>query len=49
MTADRHVHFVDGAGLGFWRASVMLKAMKVREKAGQEGGAAKGMETAAPN
>ncbi len=49
VTADRHVHFVDGAGLGFWRASVMLKAMKAREKAGQEGGAAKGMETAAPN
>ncbi|KAA0582831.1 DUF3095 family protein [Azospirillum oryzae] len=47
VTADRHVHFVDGAGLGFWRASVMLKAMKAREKAGQEGGAAKGMETAA--
>lgn len=23
--ADRHVHFVDGAGLGFWRASVVLK------------------------
>ena len=23
--ADRHVHFVDGAKLGFWRASVMLK------------------------
>ncbi|KAA0598416.1 hypothetical protein J2848_001237 [Azospirillum lipoferum] len=35
VTADRHVHFVDGAGLGFWRASVMLKAMKSREKAGQ--------------
>lgn len=35
VTADRHVHFVDGAGLGFWRASVMLKAMKAREKAGQ--------------
>jgi hypothetical protein len=26
--ADRHVHFVDGDGLGFWRASVMLKAKK---------------------
>ncbi len=25
FSADRHVHFVDGAGLGFWRASVMLK------------------------
>jgi hypothetical protein len=24
--ADRHVHFVDGAGLGFWRASEVLKA-----------------------
>jgi len=24
--ADRHIHFVDGAALGFWRASVMLKA-----------------------
>ncbi|CAK0756005.1 DUF3095 family protein [uncultured Gammaproteobacteria bacterium] len=24
--ADRHVHFVDGAGLGFWRASIELKA-----------------------
>lgn len=24
--ADRHVHFVDGSGLGFWRASRMLKA-----------------------
>jgi hypothetical protein len=24
--ADRHIHFVDGEGLGFWRASVMLKA-----------------------
>lgn len=49
VTADRHVHFVDGAGLGFWRASVMLKAMKAREKAGQEGGAAMGMETVAPS
>lgn len=49
VTADRHVHFVDGAGLGFWRASVMLKAMKAREKAGQEGGAAKGVETVAPS
>ncbi len=28
FSADRHVHFVDGSGLGFWRASVMLKAMK---------------------
>ncbi|ALG71018.1 hypothetical protein VY88_03750 [Azospirillum thiophilum] len=32
VTADRHVHFVDGADLGFWRASVMLKAMKVRDQ-----------------
>lgn len=24
--ADRHVHFVDGSGLGFWRASKVLKA-----------------------
>jgi hypothetical protein len=24
--ADRHVHFVDGSGLGFWRASQVLKA-----------------------
>ena len=32
--ADRHVHFVDGEGLGFWRASVVLKA-KLAEKAGK--------------
>ncbi|MEI6557373.1 MAG: DUF3095 family protein [Rhodospirillaceae bacterium] len=25
FSADRHVHFVDGTGLGFWRASVALK------------------------
>jgi hypothetical protein len=25
FSADRHVHFVDGAALGFWRASVVLK------------------------
>lgn len=25
FAADRHVHFVDGSGLGYWRASVMLK------------------------
>lgn len=25
FAADRHVHFVDGDRLGFWRASVMLK------------------------
>lgn len=28
FSADRHVHFVDGAGLGFWRASVVLKEKK---------------------
>ncbi|CAA7626448.1 DUF3095 family protein [Magnetospirillum sp. UT-4] len=28
FAADRHVHFVDGDGLGFWRASVMLKAKR---------------------
>ncbi len=47
VTADRHVHFVDGAGLGFWRASVMLKAMKARDNAGREEAAAKGMVAAA--
>jgi hypothetical protein len=26
FAADRHVHFVDGAKLGFWRASVVYKA-----------------------
>ncbi len=36
FAADRHVHFVDGSQLGFWRASVMLKAMK----AGKQGVAA---------
>lgn len=25
FAADRHIHFVDGQGLGFWRASVVLK------------------------
>lgn len=30
FAADRHVHFVDGAELGFWRASVQLKAMRTR-------------------
>jgi len=30
FAADRHVHFVDGAELGFWRASVQLKAMRAR-------------------
>lgn len=34
LAADRHVHFVDGANLGFWRASVMLKAMKSMQPAG---------------
>lgn len=28
--ADRHVHFVDGAGLGFWRAAEVMKA-KIRK------------------
>lgn len=28
FTADRHVHFVDGDKLGFWRASVVLKAKR---------------------
>lgn len=28
FAADRHVHFVDGQGLGFWRASVMLKGKR---------------------
>lgn len=31
FAADRHVHFVDGAGLGFWRASEMLKAKRPKE------------------
>ena len=26
--ADRHVHFVDGEGLGFWRAASVLKAKR---------------------
>jgi len=30
--ADRHVHFVDGQGLGFWRASVVLKAKLAARK-----------------
>ncbi len=25
FAADRHVHFVDGAGLGYWRAATILK------------------------
>jgi hypothetical protein len=28
FSADRHVHFVDGQGLGFWRASVVLKGKR---------------------
>ncbi|HLN25286.1 MAG TPA: DUF3095 family protein [Patescibacteria group bacterium] len=28
FAADRHVHFVDGGGLGFWRASVVLKGKR---------------------
>ena len=31
FAADRHVHFVDGAGLGFWRASEILKAKKPKK------------------
>lgn len=27
--ADDHVHFIDGEGLGFWRASVMLKDKRI--------------------
>ncbi|MBK1837866.1 DUF3095 family protein [Azospirillum sp. YIM B02556] len=53
VTADRHVHFVDGAGLGFWRASVMLKAMKARQGHsqgdGRMGRTARGLEAAAPS
>ncbi len=26
FAADQHIHFVDGAGLGFWRAATVLKA-----------------------
>ena len=36
FAADRHVHFVDGAGLGFWRASVILKKKLRREAGGGE-------------
>ena len=32
VAADRHVHFVDGAELGFWRASVALKQRFLRHK-----------------
>lgn len=28
FSSDRHVHFVDGSGLGFWRASTALKAKR---------------------
>ncbi|HYG89697.1 MAG TPA: DUF3095 family protein [Azospirillum sp.] len=31
FAADRHVHFVDGAELGFWRASIQLKGMRTRK------------------
>lgn len=27
--ADDHVHFIDGQGLGFWRASMMLKGKRI--------------------
>lgn len=27
--ADDHIHFIDGQGLGFWRASVMLKEKRI--------------------
>ena len=27
--ADNHVHFIDGQGLGFWRASIMLKKKRI--------------------
>lgn len=27
--ADNHVHFIDGQGLGFWRASIMLKEKRI--------------------
>lgn len=28
FSSDRHVHFVDGSGLGFWRAATALKAKR---------------------
>ncbi len=28
LTVDQHIHFVDGSALGFWRASVRLKAQR---------------------
>jgi hypothetical protein len=34
FAADRHVHFVDGAELGFWRAATALKQRFLRRKAG---------------
>jgi len=34
FSADRHVHFVDGAKLGFWRASVALKDKRKKNAAG---------------
>ena len=33
FAADRHVHFVDGAHLGFWRASVELKGKRGKGEA----------------
>ena len=39
FAAGRHVHFVDGAGLGFWRASVALKETRSKRlEKGHEGG-----------
>ena len=31
FAADRHVHFVDGAHLGYWRAATVLKAKLHKE------------------
>lgn len=33
LAADRHVHFVDGAELGFWRAATAMKQRFLRRKA----------------
>jgi hypothetical protein len=30
FAADRHIHFVDGDGLGFWRAASALKAKRAK-------------------
>ncbi|MCD8512392.1 MAG: DUF3095 domain-containing protein [Nitrincola sp.] len=27
--SDNHIHFIDGQGLGFWRASIMLKEKRL--------------------